>query len=376
MKVTVDARTLSAALSRATGAINKVKQNPILLCVRIFAGDGEMVVSATDMDRVITVRMACEGECEPVCIDFTRLASVVGTMKDRGDLTMDVGQDTAVITCGRSRFTLPFFKSDIWPNLDEVEWQHSFEVSGPQFARLMTALEPAISSEASRFFLNGIYLHPGAVSDARRKGCLLGVATDGHKMYARHIEVPELPPAMAGIIVPAIACAGIAKLFGEIDVLRLSVTERKLKVAVDGTDYITKLIEASYPDWRRVSPAQPSAFSYDTAQLTAALQVASAAKSAEKAGKAVKLSFGDGETTLEAVDSNNPAFTGSDAVPHSALDPPLAQVIGVNVDYLIEMLARLDAETVELAPPEGNGPIAVRGATFDDRIVAIMPMRV
>lgn len=179
------------------------------------------------------------------------------------------------------------------------------------------------------------------------------------------------------MIVPRLACSAIAKLFGESETLQVSCNDRKLMITVGGTSYISKLIDGTYPDWRRVTPVnKPSAISYDLSAIMAAGEVAAASKSAEKLGKAIKLTFGSGETEIQATDFNNPAFTGADVVPHSDLGEPEETVIGVNVEYLLEMLPTLDAETVELTPSAKGGPIVLRGATHDDRIAVIMPQRV
>lgn len=376
MTVTVDPKAMLAALTRATSAIVRDKKIPILTCVKITADGEQMQIVATDLDRHITVRIEAEGECDPICIEYARLIGIAASVKDRGSMTIVTGKDSAVISSGRSRFTVATLSADMWPKMEEPTWSDTFEVDGPKFARLLTSMEPAIPTEVTRFYLNGVFIAPGSVPDPRSKDTLVGVATDGHKLCARHIEVTGLSPSRAGMIVPRVACSAISKLFGEEKLLAISCNDRKLMIDVGGTAYITKLIEGTYPDWRRVVPTPESACSYDLAELTAAAQAVAAAKSAEKLGKAVRLIFREGETELQATDFNNPAFSGTDVVRHSDLSNPEASEVGVNVDYLIEMLPTLDAETIEIAPSGNNGPIIIRGATFTDRVAVIMPQRV
>lgn len=374
-KVTVEPKALNAALSRATGAIMRVRTIPILGCVRLSIDGEELLIEATDLDRFVTVRIAAEGELSPLCIDYARLSGILSAVKDRSELSIEPTKEGAVIAAGRSRFTVATMPTDHWPTLEEPKWQHAFELAAPPFARLMTALEPAISTEETRFYLNGIFLQPGSLGDPRQTDMLLAVATDGHKLGARHMAAPGLPAIE--LIVPRVACAAIAKLFGDADTLQVSCNDRKLMVTVGSTSYITKLIEGTFPDWRRITPvSKPSAFSYDLSAIMAAGQVAAASKSAEKLGKAIKLTFGSGETQIQATDFNNPAFTGADVVPHSDLGEPEETEIGVNVEYLLEMLPTLDAETIELTPSEKGGPIILRGATHQDRLALIMPQRI
>lgn len=377
-KVTVEAKAFQAALARVVGSVERHRTIPILQCVRIAVEEGEMQIASTNLDVSISVTLAASGECEAFCTDSARLASIASTLKDRGEMTIDAGKDSAVIASGRSRFSVGLLAADQWPNLVEQQWQTSFEVSASKFARLMSALAPAISDEETRYYLNGIFLRPGAVLDDREANSLLGVATDGHKLYARSIEVEGMPATMAGIILPRWACSTIAKSFADAGMLAISCNEKKLQITVDGVQYLTKLIEGQFPDWRRVTPMKlESALSFDRSTLSGAAKIVAAAKANAKGGKAIKLSFTEDETRLEATDHDNPQFSGSDVVRHSQLSPPLSSEIGLNVDYLLEIIAELDADTIELAPPApGGGPIVLRGAPHDDRIAVIMSMRV
>jgi len=377
-KVTVEAKAFQAALARVTGAIKPQKNYPILQCVRISAADGEMQITGTDLDVVMMVTLPASGAMEAICTDFSRLGTIAGTLKDRGEMTIEAGNDSAVIACGRSRFTVGLMASDMWPELTVENWETQFSVSGSRFARLMTALAPAISEEETRYYLNGIFLRPGSVVDDRDDGSLLGVATDGHKLLARSIEVDGIPAKMKGIILPRFACATIGKSFGDAGMLAISCNDRKLQVAFDGVTYLTKLIEGQFPDWRRVVPKVKPALAFDRAELTAAARIAAAAKVTTKEGKAVKMSFGEGETAIDAIDLNNPAFSGSDVVKHTELSEPLSDMLGVNVDYLIEVLGELEADTIEIAPPKEptSAPIVLRARGHDDRLAVIMSMRV
>lgn len=375
MKLKVNGKALASAVSRATGAITRVKANPYLMTVRMEANGDELEIAATDLDRAISIRIACAGELAAVCLDFTRLAGILAPLKDRGDVTIERGDQQVIIAAGRSRFTMPFLKPDTWPTLLEPNWDFEFDAPGDKFARLMTALAPAISDEASRIYLNGIHLERGAIRDARQTGQLVAVATDGHKLYARELPVTDMPK-LPDIIIPASSCASIARLFGESEMIHVRGTDRKLHLSAGDTSYLTKLVEGIFPDWRRVTPQRGPGYSYDTARLIGAATAVAAAKIAEKGGKLVRLTFGDDETEIDGRDSNDPNFTGFDAVPHSMLCDAPTSPIGMNVDYLIEMATQLEAETIEIAPGDGSGPVVLRSPTHSDRVICVMPMRI
>lgn len=377
MSVTVEPKAFHTALSRATAAIRPMKGIPILLCVRITASDGEMLIEATDLDMAISLRIPAQGECAPVCIEYRRLLAIVGTIKDKAELRLDPANDTATLSAGRSRFSVATLSPEGWPTLTEQKWDHAFDIEGPAFARLLTALAPAISTEATRYYLNGIHLSSGFIERDGGAGSLLAVATDGHKLYARSLPAPQVPAKLPGMIVPTLACAAIAKLFGEAKQIRVSCNDKKLQAVAGEAVYITKLIEGHFPDWRRVAPLnRESTCSYDLKDLVASARIVAAGAESGKGGKAIKVTLLDNETELLASDTQNPQFSGTDTVRHTVLSPFAETVIGVNVDYLIEMLEHLDAETAELAIQGAGDPILIRAAALTDRVVVIMPMRV
>jgi len=377
--ITLDPKHLHAALGRVTSSIDRNKKYPILGCVRLAASDGTLELTGSDMGAKIVVRIPAEGTCAPICIDYQRLGTLIGTIKDRGELSIEVeAAGRATIKCGRSRFTVGTMDASSFPDIGADSLPYSFQTSGPELARLMTALEPAINREVSRHYLCGIHIVAGSITDTKAAGLVTGVATDAHKLYARHITAQNMSTDAPSVIVPRASCARIAKLFGEAASIQVGYSDRKFAISFGDTDYLTLLIEGTYPDWRRILPKQEPAFSYDVPALKLAAQAVQASKRAEKAGKAIKLTFGVDETTLTAIDLDDPTFTGTDVCLHSTIGSSELESVGINVDYLIEMLDHLDAETVEIGPPrnpEKEG-ILLRGATLDDRIIVIMATRV
>lgn len=380
--VTLDARQFHAALSRAAGAVEANKAYPILRCVRLATDDDELEIMATDLDIEMRVRMeVIDGECPPICIETARLLPIASQLKDRDTIRLsfelnNAGYVACIVTAGRSRFTLETMEADQFPQFSTTNFEASFVLPGKQLTTLLNSLAVAISTEATRIYLNGIYLAPGGVVDPNRAGSLLAVATDGHKMFARHIDVPELDKSMTGIIVPRGSCARIAKLFADADKVEISTGPERVRLQAGATVFVTKLVEGHFPDWRRVMPKGEPTHSYDTAALLKSVEIAAAATSSGKNAKAVKLKLGETETEIEARDINSPGFTGSDACPHSVLIEGGASEIGVSAEYLAEALRSLDAETVEFAFHDAGAPILITGATFDDRRLVIMPMRV
>lgn len=377
MTVTIDAKALNSAIARATASIRPPKGQTLLGFVRVAAADGELTIEATDLDIRVVITVPAQGEFPSTLIEGDRLTAVTGRLKDRGDLRLGLKGDVAELDAGnRSRFTLPTLKDDAWPSIKQAALPHSFTMSGKALARICTALQPAISDEQTRYYLCGIYLHAGSVADARAKGSLCAVATDGHKAFARSVPVPDLPAGMPGIIVPSFTCGVLTKLLPDDADVEVSCGEDRIAVRWGDVDLMSKLVAGTFPDWRRVIPRHDPVLSFDAKALAAAAATASAGASPDKSGKAIKLTFGEGETSITAADRDS-AFTGTDMATHIVLADKAPDFdIGVNAVYLVEAVGSLEAETVEIAMQDPGAPIVLTGATFDDRLACVMPQRI
>lgn len=374
----VNPAQLATAVSKVMQAVESRNPNPILGFIRLTAAAGEMELVGTDLDIRMTTSVPAEGDFAPLCIDGQRLAAALARIKDRGEATFRIlDRDVVELKSGRSTFNLPTLPADGFPDMVEVDTPVAFSVDGAAFRSVMSALQPAISHEETRYYLNGISMQPASLQDEADKHHLVFIATDGHKAYARHIAVNDRPKEMRAIIIPAKTTQLINKLFDKLEQLDIEVGASKIRISGGNVEMLSKLVDGIYPDWRRVMPATPACFSYKTAAIIAAVETASAVTATNtKLGKAAKLTFGEVETEFYTRDPSNPAFSGHDVCSHTELRPADTDHIGVNAKYLAEMLSVLDAETAEIAVTTVNNPMVITGAGMTDRRVVIMPMRV
>lgn len=373
--ITVPGAAFAEAFASVVAAVERRSSYPLLACVRIAAGEGELEIVGTDTDVEIHATLEAEGDLEPVCIPADRLAAAIGRLKGRDEIALEVGDGTAKLSAGRSRFTIPTMSAEAWPFLTEIGEATQLTVPGAGFARLFAALQPAICNEETRYYLGGVMLERGAVNDPQRKDCLLAAATNGHVLYVRHLVLSEIGD-WGRATVPRKTCALLAKLCAPHETVGVTIGETKVQVRAGSVTLLGKLIQGTYPDWRRVAPVRAPQLAYDTAHLIAAAETASAGVTESKTGKPVRLVFGTDETAIEAKDLTTPQLTARDACPHQTLDKVPIEAIGINAVLLTEMLERLDAETAEISLGDVMEPVAITGATFDDRRVIIMPYRV
>lgn len=386
-ELSVDGKQLQAALSRAIGAVERKSTYPILLCVHLSTEDGELVIRASDLEAEVSIRLPHEGDdLAPICVESARLLAIAGQLKDRDRVTLRFSAPldardgvTCTVSAGRSRFTLETMEASAFPSPYSIADGIGFTLPAARLAEMFAALWPAISTEQTRYYLCGIFLDCGTVAKPNVDGNLVMVATNGHTMVARHIEVEGVTPELGklgSIIVPRLICGKVGKLFAGAGDVAIRINAQRISFAAAATLLVAKLVEGHFPDWRRVSAPRPPTHAYDSAELIRAVEAASAVNNGGK-GKAVKLVLdGAEETTIEAKDFNNPGFTGADVCRHSRLAEKAADAVGINADYLVEMLRSLDAETAELSLDDPGAPVVMTGAALDDRRIIIMPVRV
>lgn len=377
---TVAAKPFHEALSRALGAVERVKSQPLFAMIRLQIEDDELEIFAQDGIAQIAVRIPADGACDPVYIDSIKLAAIAGTVKDRGELRIAFeGAEfvSARIVAGRSRYTLDTVKPETVGTLNIEAVKARYTAPGKPLVAMLAALQPAISTETTRYYLNGVCLERGAVFDARSAGALLGVATNGLALCARHIQIEDLPTELPRIIVPRLTCAAVVKLFAAADSIAVAFGDMAISFAAGNTVFASKLVAGTFPDWRRVTPLdRTTSHAYEAKQLVAAVAASAVTVEPGKTGKLVRIGFGDDETEFSAQSLANPGVTGADACQHSTLGPAGVSVIGANADYFVEMVGALAAETIEIGCASAMDPILLRAAGLDDRIAVVMPVRI
>lgn len=337
-------------LARAVGAVAKVVEArntiPILSNVMLTAAGDGLSVMATDLDILATAGApATVNAAGSICVDAKLLTDIA--RKATGDITMILDGGKLVVKSGRSRFTLQTLPSAGFPDLGAHNYDAEFETD---LAALFAPVAFAMSSEETRFYLQGIYLEPAAAT-----------ATDGHRLGTNAADLPEFMP----VIVPR-------KLVGLVPngAVKVSVSQQKIRLETDALTLTSKLIDGTYPDYRRIMPKQNDKLvKVDRdALMKAADRVATV--SSER-GRAVKLSISPGGVRL-AVNSAD-AGTAEDEIEADYSDEPLE--IGFNAAYLKELLGVLPAGEVTIALADSGSPTLIKGGT-EGLTLVLMPMRV
>lgn len=349
MHLVIHKEDLTRALAATTKVVESRVSIPILSSVQLAAAGDGLAVTATDLDIIATAGVPAE-VTKPgnICVSAKLLNDIA--RKATGDITMTLDGDKLLVKSGRSRFSLATLSAEDFPTLGDDKFDAEFEID---LAALFAPVSFAISTEETRYYLQGVFFK-GGKSEA--------VATDGHRL-GRHYG-PELPD-FDGIIVPRKTVGLLPK--GK---MQVSVSPQKIRIVSDDVRITSKLIDGTFPDYERVIPkSNERVVIVDRDALMKASDRVSTVSS--ERGRAVKFSIAPGSIALAVAAGEASA---NDEVEAEYSGEPMN--IGFNAAYVRDVLNVLPSGPVKLALQDGGTPGLITSDGFEGLTLVCMPMRV
>jgi DNA polymerase-3 subunit beta len=249
------------------------------------------------------------------------------------------------------------------------ELPHGFTLPADQLRRLIDKTRFAISTEETRYYLNGIYLH---AIEAGGKLKLRAVATDGHRLARAEMDAPAGSEGMPGVIIPRKTVAELQKLVDVPDVaVATELSDTKIRFTIGSVVLTSKLIDGTFPDYQRVIPTgNDKALIIDRATFASAVDRVSTISS--ERGRAVKLSIADGQVTLTVNNPDSGSATEELAADYSS-DPI---EIGFNARYLLDVSSQLSSGDARFMLADSGSPTLIQDTGDENTLYVLMPMRV
>jgi DNA polymerase III subunit beta len=372
MKVTLERAALLRSLSHVHRVVERRTTIPILSNVLLQAQGRLLSLKATDLDLEIAETVAADvAQSGGTTLPAHVLYEIVRKLPDGAQVSLEGGGDNGQLTLrsGRSRFQLQSLPESDFPDLKSDDLTHRFSIAGSELKRLVDKTQFAISTEETRYYLNGIFLHTTEVDGHTM---LRAVATDGHRLARVETVAPAGLSGMPGVIVPRKAVAELQRLVEDASVdVTVEMSTGKARFTVGDVVLTSKLIDGTFPDYGRVIPTNnEKRLVVDRASFAEAVDRVSTISS--ERGRAVKLSLAEGKLTLSV---NNPD-SGS-AVEELEADYDSAPLdIGFNARYLLEIAAQLDSDTALFKLAEPGSPTLVQDRDGAAALYVLMPMRV
>ena len=383
MKLTVPRAALHVALTQAARIVERRTTIPILANVRIETeGERLLRLTATDLDLEVRLRLEATIE-EPGATTVPTHTFAALVAKYDGDTVAIAtkGEDaTLTLSCSRSRATLQRLPVEDHPALDEGAATHRFALPAASLVEALDAVAFAISTEETRYYLNGVHLTAAETIDGTARLGL--VATDGHRLARWRGPLPEGASGMPSVIVPRKTVGEIRKIAAEgakggHDQVAIALDESKIRFEIGETILVSKLIDGTYPDYGRVIPAAfETEARVDRAELVAALDRVTTV--ASERGRAVKCGFFGDEMRLEVA---NPDVGFATETLRIETSDATSLEIGFNGAYLKAVADALGGDTIAVRLPDNPGAPTVFVPVPETRdgadlLVVLMPMRV
>lgn len=377
MKLTIEKSVIAPAMARMKDIVPASVTIDILKCVRLRAEGGSLMIDGTDLDVWLSDTVDAHVEAEgAVCVEAARLADIVRSAPDGAQIKIELGEDGKLsVRFGRSRFRMAVMPAEDHPESKQQEWPVRFTISAAEFTWLLDRVTYAVSTEETRHYLNGAYLH---VDD----GALAAVATDGAQLAYASRDLPEGAAGLAGIdgtgasgvILHRLVMARLIRMLRGRDSVELdiSISVSGFRVTFDRLVLVSRLVDGTYPDYKRVIPAAEGArLDIDAGDLSRAIgRIGIVATPDGKVAARVSLQMGQdtlvvsGAGTHEGVEEVDATWTGED----------LKQIF--QVKYLQNLLDVANDGNVTIWAPTGDemAPIRVEDGEQGWHAV-VVPMR-
>jgi DNA polymerase III subunit beta len=372
MKINVERGAFLKALGHVQSVVERRNTIPILSNVLIDAAKGRLKLTATDLDIEII---------ESIPADVLRngaatapahmLYDIVRKMPEGSQVQTELAGDAGrlVVSAGAIRFELACLPREDFPQMSAGTLPHRFNLSAPELITLIEKTRFAISTEETRFYLNGIYLH--ALKDGKQ-GRLRAVATDGHRLARHELDLPEGARDMPGVIVPRKTVAELRRLLEDAEgAIEIGLSDTKVQFTFSSIELTSKLIDGSFPDYQRVIPSgNDKVLTLDAKDFAQAVDRVSTI-SADKT-RAVKLNLDNDRVTLSVVNPESGIATEDVGANYRA--GPIE--IGFNARYLLDITGQITGKDVRFLLADAGSPTLIEDAEDGRTLYVLMPMRV
>lgn len=372
MKLTIERAALLKALGHVQAVVERRNTIPILSNVLIQAEGDQARFTATDLDMEIVEATGAHVERDGlVTAPAHTLYEIARKLPDGADVTLEIDSDDPrlMLSAGRSKFNLPALPPGDFPVMPSEDLAVSFKAPGDQITRLIDKTRFAVSTEETRYYLNGIHMH---VADREGRSVLRAVATDGHRLALAETTLPQGAEGMAAIIVPRKAVNEIKRLLEDAsEDVTVSVSEGKIRFDFGAAILTSKLIDGSFPDYERVIPrGNDKIMRVDRAPFAQAVD--RVATISQEKSRSIKLSMASGQVTLAV---NNPE-SGQASEELSADYSSEDMHIGFNARYLLDVASQIGGDEVVFEFNDSASPTRVTDSGDPDAEYVLMPLRV
>jgi DNA polymerase-3 subunit beta len=367
MKATIERATLLKSLSHVQSVVERRNTIPILSNVLIEArDDGSIRLMATDLDLQVDESIQANvSTAGATTVSAHTLFDIVRKLPEGSQVEINAAEGKMQLSAGRARFNLSTLPRDDFPVIAEGDLPTKFELPAATLRQIIDKTRFAISTEETRYYLMGIFLH---LADDQLKAA----ATDGHRLARVTVPKPDGADGMPDVIVPRKCVAELRKLLEELEgTVEVSMSPTKIRFGLGSAVLTSKLIDGTFPDYNRVIPTgndkllklDPKSFAQGVDRVSTI---------ASEKTRAVKMNVDRDKVTLSVTSPESGTATEEIAADYGSEGIE----IGFNARYLLDILGEIDGDTVEGHLADAAAPTLLRENDKSPALYVLMPMRV
>jgi DNA polymerase-3 subunit beta len=364
MKLTAEREKLLAPLQAVIGVVERRQTMPVLANVLLGVGQGRLSITATDLEvELMATTDVTVQQGGDITVPGRKFLEILRALPEKAAVTITVEGEKLVLRAGRSRFSLSTLPATEFPVIEDINSQQTVQITRKDLLRLLEKTHFSMAQQDVRYYLNGMLLEIEGQT-------LRAVATDGHRLALCEASLASKAKSSQQVIVPRKGVLELQRVLTEEGSADIAIGTNHVRAQIGDVRFTSKLIDGRFPEYSRVIPAAaPTAIRADRDVLRQALQRTAILSNEKYRGIRVTV-----KKNMITVQAHNPeqeeaeeeievAYTGSDLE------------VGFNVNYLLDALAAIDGQEVELGLSDSNSSCLIRSPGIASARYVVMPMR-
>jgi DNA polymerase-3 subunit beta len=364
MKLMAEREKLLAPLQAVIGVVERRQTMPVLANVLLAVREGRLSITATDLEvELVAGTEVTVQEAGDITVPGRKFLDILRALPEKVAVSLSVEGEKVVIKAGRSRFSLVTLPAVEFPVIDDINAQQTVQIQRKELLRLLEKTHFSMAQQDVRYYLNGMLLEIDGES-------LRAVATDGHRLALCETALALKAKTSQQVIVPRKGVLELQRVLTEDGVAELAIGTNHVRAQIGDVRFTSKLIDGRFPEYSRVIPAAAAnAIRADRDILRQALQ-RTAILSNEKY-RGIRITVKSNALTVQAHNPEQEEAEEEIEVNYAGADLE----VGFNVNYLLDALAAIDGQEVELGLTDSNSSCLIRSPGNASARYVVMPMR-
>jgi DNA polymerase-3 subunit beta len=364
MKLTAEREKLLAPLQAVIGVVERRQTMPVLANVLLGVRSGQLAITATDLEvELVAATEVQVQQAGDITVPGRKFLDILRALPERVPVALGLEGEKVVIKAGRSRFSLVTLPAAEFPVIDDINSQQTVQIPRKELLRLLEKTHFSMAQQDVRYYLNGMLLEIDGLS-------LRAVATDGHRLALCETALTAKAKIAQQVIVPRKGVLELQRVLTAEGTADVAIGTNHVRAQIGDVRFTSKLIDGRFPEYSRVIPAAaPSAIRADRDVLRQALQ-RTAILSNEKY-RGIRITVKKNMLTVQAHNPEQEEAEEEIEVSYEGNDLE----VGFNVNYLLDALAAIDGQEVELGLTDSNSSCLIRSPGNTSARYVVMPMR-